>query len=121
MRAMNDNYLGAVLVASWTPQVRRFIELKLRTAGYDVLLYDVDCKAFPDMSGKPVALLISEVGSDGAFDGIEFAKSFLKKTKTRVMFVAGFSATKLEGGRLLPSFHLKDISSEVGRWLQSGS
>ena len=115
-----------ILLAEDDNDMRRFLVKALQNAGYDVLSYDNGLSAYHRLREEPFELLLTDIVMP-EMDGIELAqKASAIDPDIRVMFITGFAAVALQGGRTAPEakllskpFHLKDLVMEVDRIFQT--
>jgi len=118
--------LPKILLAEDDNDMRRFLVKALQTAGYEVISYDNGLSAYQRLREEPFELLLTDIVMP-EMDGIELAqKASAIDPAIRVMFITGFAAVALQGGRTAPeakllskSFHLKDLVMEVDRIFQT--
>ena len=115
-----------ILLAEDDNDMRRFLVKALENAGYEVIDYDNGMSAYRRLREEPFELLLTDIVMP-EMDGIELAqKASVIDPAIRVMFITGFAAVALQGGRTAPEakllskpFHLKDLVAEVDRIFQS--
>ncbi len=115
-----------ILLAEDDNDMRRFLAKALQNAGYDVISYDNGLSAYNRLREEPFELLLTDIVMP-EMDGIELAqKASAIDPAIRVMFITGFAAVALQGGRTAPEakllskpFHLKDLVAEVDRIFQT--
>jgi two-component system cell cycle response regulator CpdR len=115
-----------ILLAEDDNDMRRFLVKALQNAGYDVTSFDNGLSAYNRLREEPFELLLTDIVMP-EMDGIELAqKASAIDPAIRVMFITGFAAVALQGGRTAPEakllskpFHLKDLVMEVDRMFQS--
>ena len=115
-----------ILLAEDDNDMRRFLVKALENAGYDVASFDNGLSAYNRLREEPFELLLTDIVMP-EMDGIELAqKAALVAPEMRVMFITGFAAVALQGGRTAPEakllskpFHLKDLVMEVDRIFQT--
>ena len=115
-----------ILLAEDDKSMREYLQRALQRVGYEVLAVECGTDAMPLLESERFDLLLTDIVMPG-MDGIELAqKAGLIDPDIRVMFITGFAAVALQGGRTAPEarllskpFHLKDLVSEVDRLFQS--
>jgi two-component system cell cycle response regulator CpdR len=108
--------MARILLAEDDTSMREYLQRALQRVGYEVEA--VGC-------GTEAMLLTDIVMPE--MDGIELAqKASAIDPAIRVMFITGFAAVALQGGRTAPEakllskpFHLKDLVMEVDRIFQT--
>ena len=118
--------MNKILLAEDDNDMRRFLVRALQNAGYDVSSYDNGLAAYHRLREEPFELLLTDIVMP-EMDGIELAqKASAIDPSIRVMFITGFAAVALQGGRTAPEakllskpFHLKDLVMEVDRIFQT--
>ena len=115
-----------ILLAEDDTAMRTYLARALEQAGYDVDSVDRGTDALPLLEAEDYDLLLSDIVMP-EMDGIELAqKASAIDPSIRVMFITGFAAVALQGGRTAPEakllskpFHLKDLVMEVDRIFQT--
>jgi len=115
-----------ILLAEDDNDMRLFLTRALKNAGYEVVSFDNGKSAYERLREEPFSLLLSDIVMP-EMDGIELAqKASAIDPSIRVMFITGFAAVALQGGRTAPEakllskpFHLKDLVLEVDRIFQT--
>ena len=115
-----------ILLAEDDNDMRRFLVKALEKAGYKVLSYDNGASAYDRLREEPFSLLLTDIVMP-EMDGIELARRATElDPDLKVMFITGFAAVALQGGRTAPEakllskpFHLKDLVMEVDRMFQT--
>jgi len=123
--AQNENN-AKILLAEDDNDMRRFLVKALQNAGFEVISYDNGLSAYQRLREEPFQLLLTDIVMP-EMDGIELAqKASAIDPSIRVMFITGFAAVALQGGRTAPEakllskpFHLKDLVMEVDRIFQT--
>jgi len=118
--------MSKILLAEDDTDMRRFLVKALQNAGFDVTSYDNGLSAYHRLREEPFELLLTDIVMP-EMDGIELAqKASALDPAIRVMFITGFAAVALQGGRTAPEakllskpFHLKDLVMEVDRIFQT--
>jgi two-component system cell cycle response regulator CpdR len=118
--------MAKIILAEDDNDMRRFLVKALQNAGYDVISFDNGLSAYQRLREEPFELLLTDIVMP-EMDGIELAqKASAIDPSIRVMFITGFAAVALQGGRTAPEakllskpFHLKDLVAEVDRLFQS--
>ena len=115
-----------ILLAEDDGAMRVYLERALERAGYSVTAVDRGTAALPLIEQERFDLLLTDIVMP-EMDGIELAqKASALDPAIRVMFITGFAAVALQGGRTAPEakllskpFHLKDLVLEVDRMFQT--
>ena len=115
-----------VLLAEDDESMRVYLARALERTGYHVVAVDNGAAALPLLESEPFDLLLTDIVMP-EMDGIELAqKASAIDPSIRVMFITGFAAVALQGGRTAPEakllskpFHLKDLVMEVDRMFQT--
>jgi two-component system cell cycle response regulator CpdR len=115
-----------ILLAEDDEAMRLYLARALERVGYDVTAVDRGTAAVPLLENERFDLLLTDIVMP-EMDGIELAqKASASDPNIRVMFITGFAAVALQGGRTAPEakllskpFHLKDLVMEVDRIFQS--
>ena len=116
--------MARIILAEDDDSMRAFLAAALARAGHEVSAY---ADGWSALGGDPSAcdLLIADIVMPG-MDGVELARRARKtRPELRVMFITGFAAVVLDGGRsplpgaavLSKPFHLKDLVNHVDRLL----
>ena len=106
--------------------MREFLGRALERAGHEVTPAEDGSSALEVLEGaERFDLLIADIVMPG-LDGIELARRACVTSKgLRVIFITGFAAVTLAGGRLKPPgarmlskpFHLRELVDQVSRML----
>ncbi len=127
---MGDALLGdmmtRILLAEDDESMRLYLARALERVGYQVVSVDRGTAALPLLEAERFDLLLTDIVMP-EMDGIELAqKAAALAPDMRVMFITGFAAVALQGGRTAPEakllskpFHLKDLVLEVDRIFQT--
>ena len=115
-----------ILLAEDDESMRAYLGRALERAGYEVVAVDRGTAALPLIAAESFDLLLTDIVMP-EMDGIELAqKASAIDPSIRVMFITGFAAVALQGGRTAPEakllskpFHLKDLVMEVDRIFQT--
>ena len=115
-----------ILLAEDDTSMREYLARALTRVGYDVAAVGCGTEAIPLLEGEKFDWLLTDIVMP-EMAGIELAqKASLIDPAIRVMFITGFAAVALQGGRTAPEakllskpFHLKDLVAEVDRMFQS--
>ena len=115
-----------ILLAEDDTAMRQYLERALERAGYSVTAVDRGTAALPLIEQERFDLLLTDIVMP-EMDGIELAqKASAIDPAIHVMFITGFAAVALQGGRTAPEakllskpFHLKDLVMEVDRIFQT--
>ncbi len=115
-----------ILLAEDDRVMREYLTRALERSGYAVSAVDRGTAAIPLLETEHFDLLLTDIVMP-EMDGIELAqKASAIDPAIRVMFITGFAAVALQGGRTAPEakllskpFHLKDLVAEVDRLFQS--
>ena len=115
-----------ILLAEDDTSMREYLARSLTRVGYTVTAVGCGTEAMPLMKEGEFDLLLTDIVMP-EMDGIELAqKASAIDPAIRVMFITGFAAVALQGGRTAPEakllskpFHLKDLVAEVDRLFQS--
>ena len=115
-----------ILLAEDDTSMREYLARALTRVGYDVTAVGCGTEAMPLMTEGHFDLLLTDIVMP-EMDGIELAqKASAIDPNIRVMFITGFAAVALQGGRTAPEakllskpFHLKDLVAEVDRLFQT--
>ena len=115
-----------ILVAEDDDSMRQYLCRALERSGYEVVSVDRGTAALPLIASERFDLLLTDIVMP-EMDGIELAqKASAIDPAIRVMFITGFAAVALQGGRTAPEakllskpFHLKDLVLEVDRMFQT--
>ena len=115
-----------ILLAEDDQSMRVYLARALERVGYHVVAVDNGLAALPLLESEPFDLLLTDIVMP-EMDGIELAqKASAIDPAIRVMFITGFAAVALQGGRTAPEakllskpFHLKDLVAEVDRIFQT--
>ncbi len=106
--------------------MREYLHRALQRVGYEVESVGCGTEAMPLLEKQRSDLLLTDIVMP-EMDGIELAqKASAIDPAIRVMFITGFAAVAMQGGRTAPEakllskpFHLKDLVAEVNRIFQS--
>ena len=115
-----------ILLAEDDTSMREYLARALTRVGYEVAAVGCGTEAMPLLEREKFDLLLTDIVMP-EMDGIELAqKVSVIDPSIRVMFITGFAAVALQGGRTAPEakllskpFHLKDLVAEVDRLFQS--
>ena len=115
-----------ILLAEDDSVMREYLTRALERSGYAVTAVDRGTAALPLIETEHFDLLLTDIVMP-EMDGIELAqKASALDPSIRVMFITGFAAVALQGGRTAPEakllskpFHLKDLVMEVDRMFQT--
>ena len=118
--------MARIMLAEDDDSMRGFLAAALARAGHEVVAF---ADGWSALGGEPAGydLLIADIVMPG-MDGVELARrARLIRPELRVMFITGFAAVVLDGGRsplpgasvLSKPFHLKDLVAHVDRLLAS--
>jgi two-component system, cell cycle response regulator CpdR len=115
-----------ILLAEDDASMREYLTRALQRVGYDVVSVACGTEAIPLLESERYDLLLTDIVMP-EMDGIELAqKASAIDPSIRVMFITGFAAVALQGGRTAPEakllskpFHLKDLVLEVDRIFQT--
>ena len=115
-----------ILLAEDDSSMREYLARALERVGYAVQAVGCGTEAIPLLEAESFDLLLTDIVMP-EMDGIELAqKAGIIDPSIRVMFITGFAAVALQGGRTAPEakllskpFHLKDLVAEVDRMFQS--
>ena len=115
-----------ILLAEDDTSMREYLQRALIRVGYEVDAVGCGTEAMPLLETGKYDLLLTDIVMP-EMDGIELAqKASAIDPAIRVMFITGFAAVALQGGRTAPEakllskpFHLKDLVAEVDRLFQT--
>ena len=115
-----------ILLAEDDTSMREYLQRALQRVGYDVEAVGCGTEAMPLIEPGKYDLLLTDIVMP-EMDGIELSqKASAIDPAIRVMFITGFAAVALQGGRTAPEakllskpFHLKDLVAEVDRMFQT--
>src|SRR6185369_11516433 len=115
-----------ILLAEDDTSMREYLQRALQRVGYEVEAVGCGTEAMPLLETDRFDLLLTDIVMP-EMDGIELAqKASAIDPSIRVMFITGFAAVALQGGRTAPEakllskpFHLKDLVMEVDRIFQT--
>ena len=115
-----------ILLAEDDTSMREYLARALTRVGYEVAAVGCGTEAMPLLEQERFDLLLTDIVMP-EMDGIELAqKAAVIDPAIRVMFITGFAAVALQGGRTAPEakllskpFHLKDLVAEVDRIFQT--
>ena len=118
--------MARILLAEDDTSMREYLQRALQRVGYDVDAVGCGTEAIPLLETDQFDLLLTDIVMP-EMDGIELAQRAGELCKNlRVMFITGFAAVALQGGRtvseaklLSKPFHLKDLVMEVDRMFQT--
>jgi two-component system cell cycle response regulator CpdR len=119
-------FMARILLAEDDTSMREYLQRALQRVGYEVQAVGCGTEAMPLLEREPFDLLLTDIVMP-EMDGIELAqKASAIDPAIRVMFITGFAAVALQGGRTAPEakllskpFHLKDLVMEVDRMFQT--
>ena len=114
--------MARILLAEDDTSMREYLQRALQRVGYEVEAVGCGTEAMPLLENQHFDLLLTDIVMP-EMDGIELAqKASAIDPAIRVMFITGFAAVALQGGRTAPEakllskpFHLKDLVMEVDR------
>ncbi|MBM3521641.1 MAG: response regulator [Alphaproteobacteria bacterium] len=116
--------MARIMLAEDDDSMRSFLTTALARAGHNVASFSDGWSALAARPGD-YDLLIADIVMPG-MDGVELARRARQtRPELRVMFITGFAAVVLDGGRaplpgasvLSKPFHLKDLVNHVDRLL----
>src|SRR4051812_19367473 len=118
--------MARILLAEDDTSMREYLQRALQRVGYEVQAVGCGTEAMPLLQSEQFDLLLTDIVMP-EMDGIELAqKASAIDPAIRVMFITGFAAVALQGGRTAPEakllskpFHLKDLVMEVDRMFQT--
>ena len=118
--------MAKILLAEDDTSMREYLQRALQRVGYEVAAVGCGTEAMPLLETERYDLLLTDIVMP-EMDGIELAqKASAIDPEIRVMFITGFAAVALQGGRTTPGakllskpFHLKDLVAEVDRIFQT--
>jgi len=118
--------MARILLAEDDTSMREYLQRALQRVGYEVEAVGCGTEAMPLLEKEQFDLLLTDIVMP-EMDGIELAqKASAIDPNIRVMFITGFAAVALQGGRTAPEakllskpFHLKDLVMEVDRMFQT--
>src|SRR5690242_17107556 len=118
--------MARILLAEDDTSMREYLQRALQRVGYEVEAVGCGTEAMPLLESQHFDLLLTDIVMP-EMDGIELAqKASAIDPAIRVMFITGFAAGALQGGRAAPEakllskpFHLKDLAMEVDRMFQT--
>src|SRR5690349_1754189 len=118
--------MARILLAEDDTSMREYLQRALQRVGYEVEAVGCGTEAMPLLETQQFDLLLTDIVMP-EMDGIELAqKASAIDPNIRVMFITGFAAVALQGGRTAPEakllskpFHLKDLVLEVDRIFQT--
>jgi len=118
--------MARILLAEDDTSMREYLQRALQRVGYEVEAVGCGTEAMPLLEAQHFDLLLTDIVMP-EMDGIELAqKASALDPAIRVMFITGFAAVALQGGRTAPEakllskpFHLKDLVMEVDRMFQT--
>src|SRR5437870_5174288 len=118
--------MARILLAEDDRSMRDYLQRALQRVGYEVEAVGCGTEAMPLLRSERFDLLLTDIVMP-EMDGIELAqKASTIDPDIRVMFITGFAAVALQGGRTAPEakllskpFHLKDLVMEVDRMFQT--
>src|SRR5688500_1131502 len=118
--------MAKILLAEDDSSMREYLQRALQRVGYHVEAVGCGTEAVPLLEREQFDLLLTDIVMP-EMDGIELAqKASSIDPNIRVMFITGFAAVALQGGRTTPGakllskpFHLKDLVAEVDRIFQT--
>ena len=121
-----DRDMARILLAEDDTSMREYLQRALQRVGYEVEAVGCGTEAMPLLEKEQFDLLLTDIVMP-EMDGIELAqKASAIDPNIRVMFITGFAAVALQGGRTAPEakllskpFHLKDLVMEVDRMFQT--
>lgn len=119
-----DTDMARILLAEDDDAMRQFLATALGRAGHEVASFPDGREALAALT-KEYDLLIADIVMPG-LDGVELARRARSALPNlRVMFITGFAAVVLDGGRtpmpnasvLSKPFHLRDLVAHVQKVL----
>jgi two-component system cell cycle response regulator CpdR len=118
--------MAKILLAEDDSSMREYLQRALQRVGYHVEAVGCGTEAVPLLESEHWDLLLTDIVMPG-MDGIEVARqAAARHPGLRIMFITGFAAVALQGGRTSPEakllskpFHLKDLVAEVDRIFQT--
>ena len=124
--AAHREAMARILLAEDDTSMREYLQRALQRVGYEVEAVGCGTEAMPLLETEQFDLLLTDIVMP-EMDGIELAqKASAIDPAIRVMFITGFAAVALQGGRTAPEakllskpFHLKDLVMEVDRMFQT--
>ena len=125
-RSEHKDAMARILLAEDDTSMREYLQRALQRVGYEVEAVGCGTEAMPLLETERFDLLLTDIVMP-EMDGIELAqKASAIDPSIRVMFITGFAAVALQGGRTAPEakllskpFHLKDLVMEVDRIFQT--
>jgi two-component system cell cycle response regulator CpdR len=125
-RSEHKHSMAKILLAEDDSSMREYLQRALQRVGYEVSAVGCGTEAMPLLESERFDLLLTDIVMP-EMDGIELAqKASAIDPDIRVMFITGFAAVALQGGRTTPGakllskpFHLKDLVAEVDRIFQT--
>jgi len=125
-RVEHRRAMASILLAEDDASMREYLQRALQRVGYDVEAVGCGTEAMPLLQTQHLDLLLTDIVMP-EMDRIELAqKASAIDPAIRVMFITGFAAVALQGGRTAPEakllskpFHLKDLVMEVDRMFQT--
>ena len=118
--------MARILLAEDDTSMREYLQRALQRVGYEVAAVGCGTEAMPLLETERFDLAADR--HRHARDGRHRAgpESLGHRPAIRVMFITGFAAVALQGGRTTPEakllskpFHLKDLVAEVDRIFQT--
>jgi len=117
-----------ILLAEDDDSMREYLSRALERTGYAVTAVDRGTAALARIETDSYDLLLTDIVMP-EMDGIELAQRAASIAPSmRVMFITGFAAVTLKGGRTPPDarvlskpFHLRDLVLEVDRMFEVGT
>jgi two-component system cell cycle response regulator CpdR len=117
-----------ILLAEDDDSMREYLSRALQRTGYAVTAVDRGTAALARIETDSYDLLLTDIVMP-EMDGIELAQRAASIAPSmRVMFITGFAAVTLKGGRTPPDarvlskpFHLRDLVLEVDRMFEVGT
>ena len=118
--------MAKILLAEDDTSMREYLQRALQRVGYEVSAVGCGTEAMPLLEADRFDLLLTDIVMP-EMDGIELAQhAAAVAPDMRIMFITGFAAVALQGGRTSPEakllskpFHLKDLVAEVDRIFQT--
>ncbi len=112
--------MARILLAEDDTSMREYLQRALQRVGYEVSAVGCGTEAIPLLETEQFDLLLTDIVMP-EMDGIELAqKASAIDPAIRVMFITGFAAVALQGGRTAPEakllskpFHLRELVNEV--------
>src|SRR4028118_2345575 len=111
--------MARILLAEDDTSMREYLQRALQRVGYEVAAVGCGTEAMPLLESERFDLLLTDIVMP-EMDGIELAqKASVIDPAIRVMFITGFAAVALQGGRTAPAAKLR--SERVPRAARVGA